>query len=440
VKVGPYETGVVYQGDCLEWLDIIPENSIDTICTDPPYGIRFMGKAWDGADIERQIETQTGGERPASPALAAGKHDRSCEAHVAFQRWSEEWARAALRVAKPGAILLAFGGTRTFHRLACAIEDAGWEIRDTMMWVYGSGFPKSLNLKGEWDGWGTALKPAWEPIIVAMKPLDGTFAENAERWGVAGLWIDGGRIEAPEGVTSGGRPTGSNNPCFMSKKNDPREDRTPPHPAGRWPSNLIHDGSEEVVGELPDQKSGGTPFHRSGMGYHGADGQEAVAGNHGDSGSAARFFYCAKASRRERNAGCEGMEGRAKKEVYGDGLNSATKMDPKMHTPEGVAARPLSPNHHPTVKPLALMRYLVRLTKTPTGGLVLDPFAGSGTTGMACKIEGREFIGFEKEAEYVEIANRRIPAAFDALEPDPGPRVKDLPGQGMLFNPSEKGF
>jgi site-specific DNA-methyltransferase (adenine-specific) len=145
-KIGKFSLNSVHESDCIEAMDAMPANSVDTILTDPPYGIRFMGKAWDGEDIERQIKSQTGGEKTPSPAMAAGRYDRSCSAHISFQKWSELWVRAALRVAKPGALLLAFGGTRTFHRLACAIEDAGWEFRDTIMWVYGSGFPKSLDI------------------------------------------------------------------------------------------------------------------------------------------------------------------------------------------------------------------------------------------------------------------------------------------------------
>jgi len=372
---------VIYTGDCLEVLAGMPENSIDTCITDPPYELGFMGKKWDSSGIAFQPET---------------------------------W-QAVYRVLKPGALLLAFGGTRTYHRMVCAIEDAGFEIRDTIAWVYGSGFPKSYdiskgidkkagakrevvgwneNLTGRtrpegnpvrftnkangtltapstpeaqlWDGWGTALKPAFEPIVVAMKPLDGTYVENALKWGVAGLWIDGGRIGNEEINLHG-----NNGNVFGGGESEKNYHTI----IGRFPANLIHDGSDEVLEVFPQTTSGNlNSGHKRGDGTGNSfmGGGGVVQGNYGgDSGSAARFFYCAKASRAERNAGLEN-------------------------------------NGHPTVKPIALMRYLVRLTKTPTGGVVLDPFMGSGTTGIACVLEGREFIGIEREPEYVEIAEKRI--------------------------------
>ena len=375
---------MIYTGDCLEVLAGMPENSIDTCITDPPYELGFMGKKWDSSGIAFQPET---------------------------------W-QAVYRVLKPGALLLAFGGTRTYHRMVCAIEDAGFEIRDTIAWVYGSGFPKSYdiskgidkkagakrevvgwneNLTGRtrpegnpvrftnkangtltapstpeaqlWDGWGTALKPAFEPIVVAMKPLDGTYVENALKWGVAGLWIDGGRIGNEEINLHG-----NNGNVFGGGESEKNYHTI----IGRFPANLIHDGSDEVLEVFPQTTSGNlNSGHKRGDGTGNSfmGGGGVVQGNYGgDSGSAARFFYCAKASRAERNAGLEN-------------------------------------NGHPTVKPIALMRYLVRLTKTPTGGVVLDPFMGSGTTGIACVLEGREFIGIEREPEYVEIAEKRIAEA-----------------------------
>jgi len=330
-------------GDCLEVMRGMDANSVDTIITDPPYGLEFMGKGWDHGV-------------PGQPF------------------WAE-----ALRVAKPGAMLLAFGGTRTFHRLTCAIEDAGWEVRDVLMFLYGSGFPKSHNLavgidkaagalkaRGvgfttdgytpsatvpggahgpheaitpeaqTWAGWGTALKPAWEPVILAMKPLDGTFAQNALRHGVAGLHIEGGRIGTEETTTrvSGGKGFGAN---FRDDNWQPPAEGYSTVNAGRWPANLILD-------------------------------EEAAAGQEW-----ARYFYTPKASRREREQGLEGER-----------------------------------SSHPTVKPLALMEYLCRLTATPTGGVILDPFMGSGTTGIAAIRTGRAFVGIEQDAEYLEIARRRI--------------------------------
>lgn len=408
-------------GDCLEVMRGMEANTIDTCITDPPYELGFMGKKWDSTGIAFQVET-----------------------------WREVY-----RVLKPGAILLAFGGTRTYHRMVCAIEDAGFEIRDMIEWVYGSGFPKSYDIgkgidkkagaTGEvigkemvdvgmqsgnmhagrksviierditapatpeaqlWHGWGTSLKPAHEPIVLAMKPVDGTYVNNALTWGVAGLWIDGGRVQTDE-VT--GRPMyeskGWKNTSGMTGSiNDDWK-------KGRFPANLIHDGSDEVLECFPMTKSGllaqGHKRGETSVNY--TTGGGIVYRDYGnDSGSAARFFYCAKASRSERNAGLEGMVERSKATTYGNGFNSETKLATKAQQEAGFVDRGKTTNHHPTVKPIELMRYLVRLTKTPTGGVVLDPFMGSGTTGIACLLEGREFIGIEREPDYMEIARRRI--------------------------------
>jgi len=371
------------QGDCLEVMRDMDACSIDTIITDPPYALKFMGKGWD----------------KVLPPVDV---------------WKE-----CLRVAKPGAMLMAFGGTRTYHRLTCAIEDAGWEIRDCVMWVYGSGFPKSTNISkqldkkagaerevvgytknarpnrvgkrtklsgpqtidGEitlpitdeaktWDGYGTALKPSYEPIVLAMKPLDGTFAQNAIKWGVGGLWIDGGRVgtDIENDPNFRKNPTKSKglNSCFgIGDVSYGRGCKA----EGRWPANLIHDGSDEVVGLFPETKSGGgnkankQPTNNTQV-VPTIDNTDWKP----DSGSAARFFYCAKASRSERGEG----------------------------------------NTHSTVKPLALMEYLCKLTRMPDGGTVLDPFMGSGTTGIACKKLGRNFIGIDLNPEYVEIAHNRL--------------------------------
>jgi len=407
---------VIYTGDCLEVLAGMPENSIDTCITDPPYELGFMGKKWDSSGIAFQPET---------------------------------W-QAVYRVLKPGALLLAFGGTRTYHRLVCAIEDAGFEIRDTIAWVYGSGFPKSYdiskgidkkagakrevvgwneNLTGRtrpegnpvrftnkangtltapstpeaqlWDGWGTALKPAFEPIVVAMKPLDGTYVENALKWGVAGLWIDGGRIGNEEINLHG-----NNGNVFGGGESEKNYHTI----IGRFPANLIHDGSDEVLEVFPQTTSGNlNSGHKRGDGTGNSfmGGGGVVQGNYGgDSGSAARFFYCAKASRAERNAGLEGMEAQRKAGAEFRPNHMEKAMNGEDGNPYGRWG--MTQNNHPTVKPIELMRYLVRLTKTPTGGVVLDPFMGSGTTGIACVLEGREFIGIEREPEYVEIAEKRI--------------------------------
>lgn len=380
--------GIVHNEDNFTTMSRMADNSIDSIVTDAPYGLKFMGKKWD------------------------------------YQVPSVQTFQELLRVAKPGAILLCFGGSRTFHRMAINIEDAGWELRDTIMWVYGSGFPKSLDISKaidkaagaereiigeyqypdgkkrhknertdngtinqldshiknpprtapntdeakEWQGYGTALKPAFEPIIVAMKPLDGTFAENALKWGVSGLNIDECRVEATNNEPNSRNNKGGEQAFWgNSSINIGGWDGT----NGRFPANFIHDGSNEVIKGFPVTASGK-------MNANVAKHSFLTKGNfqnnetYGDIGSASRFFYCAKVSPSERT--CNGT------------------ID----------------NEHPTVKPLELMRYLVRLTKTPTGGIVYDPFAGSGTTLCACVLEGREFIGSEMEEQSAITANERI--------------------------------
>ena len=386
-------------GNCLLVMPTMAADSVHSIVTDPPYGLSFMGKDWDHG----------------IPG-------------VAF--WTE-----ALRVAKPGAMLLAFGGTRTFHRLAVAIEDAGWDIRDTIMWVYGSGFPKSLDVSkaidkaagadreivGEnpcarpnhdgktvwigdktgkeqshppitapatdaakqWDGWGTALKPAYEPIIMARKPLIGTVAENVLAHGTGAINVNACRIAfASESDKASAFPGGkltSHGSGSLAGPGSAQEACRSGFAAeqsrqGRWPANLIHDGSEEVV-ELFPQTTSGTQCE--GGHVRNADKQRAVYGAfegqklegdvlYGDTGSAARFFYCAKADSADRRQ-----------------------------------------SKHPTVKPLDMMRYLVRMV-TPAGGTVLDPFMGSGTTMEAARLEHCYGIGIDLSAEYVGDALDRL--------------------------------
>lgn len=413
--------------DCLEHMRTMPDNSVDAIVTDPPYGLSFMGKEWDSFGTDTR---QVGDEHFWVPNNPYGRSkvrygwnqnkSKLRDSMEMFQLAMTPIFEEALRVAKPGAHLLCFGGTRTFHRMACAIEDAGWEIRDCIMWVYGSGFPKSMDVAkaidkstgyvgeiiGErivdvgmqgghmhagrksqqqqvrslsdqakkWDGWGTCLKPAWEPIIVARKPLDGTVAHNVLTWGVGALNIDACRVAigADDDVFA-------KNPHTHSKGKDSGIYGTYKEQQGNWsgekgrfPANLVHDGSQMVLDLFPDTGKS------SGGGGVKAPGKNGIYGSYsgheypqqlgmGDSGSAARFFYCAKASKKERGEG----------------------------------------NNHPTVKPIALMKWLVSLV-TPEGGVVLDPFAGSGTTLVACKELGRDCIGIEREQEYVEIIKRRL--------------------------------
>jgi site-specific DNA-methyltransferase (adenine-specific) len=372
-KVYQDSTLALYRGDCLEVMRVIPDNSVDSIVTDPPYGLGFMGKAWD--------------------ALPPGL----------------EWAEECLRVLKPGGHLLAFGGTRTWHRLAVAVEDAGFEIRDSIAWMYGTGFPKSFDVSkaidkaagadrvvlgvrpasyvgsmrrdaqsihgkrpdGEpwgnegkpiaitapatpaaeqWEGWGTALKPAFEPVVVARKPFTGTVATNVLEYGTGALNIDSTRIGPPP---------------------------------GRWPANVVLD---EDMAEVLDEQSGTSKsttragVRRTALGILNDDGwqpKETPMTAYGDSGGASRFFYVAKAPKKERPV------------------------------VDGVA--------HPTVKPVALMQWLVKLV-TPAGGIVLDPFEGSGTTAQACALEGFKHIGIEREADYLPLIAARLGISLE-LQP-----------------------
>lgn len=400
----------IINSDCLEAMKAMDDNSIDSIVTDPPYGLSFMGKKWD-YDV---------------PGVEV---------------WKE-----CLRILKPGGHLLAFAGTRTQHRMAVRIEDAGFEIRDMIAWVYGSGFPKSLNigkaidkLNGnlnettstlfnnpngkrdltkrcdygyiynpinnnakQWNGWGTALKPAFEPITVARKPLQGTVAANVLEHGTGALNINGCRVERDADDTSGWSQSGSkaSDNRAMSGGNYARESK--PDADGRFPANFIHDGSDEVVGMFPRTGGGkftigGTPRKTGGHVLSGsADRTDAIM-NYGDSGSAARFFYCAKASKAERDAGCDGLP---------LGEPPASARSKPADGRQNALGNPRS-NHHPTVKPIDLMRYLCRLV-TPPKGTILDPFMGSGTTLLAAFDEGFNCIGIERDSEYAKIAEARI--------------------------------
>jgi site-specific DNA-methyltransferase (adenine-specific) len=324
----------VYCGNCLDVMAAIPDNSIDSIVTDPPYGLSFMGKKWD------------------------------------YDVPSEAIWRECLRVLKPGGHLLAFAGTRTQHRMAVRIEDAGFEIRDLIAWVYASGFPKSHNLKGDWQGWGTALKPALEPITVARKPLIGTVAENVLAHGTGALNVDGCRIGTDGGTA--GATAGPSDGIYGNGLNGERSQ--PVAGLGRWPANVILDESQAAeldrqsgVSTSQGGKHSGSSGTRDEVGGYGYDRQEIDRPT--DTGGASRFFYTAKADSSER---------------------------PRVN---GIA--------HPTVKPLDLMRYLVRLV-TPPGGVVLEPFAGSGTTLEAAVIEGFRAIGIERETDYLPLITQRL--------------------------------
>lgn len=476
-------------GDCRKVLREMPACSIETCITDPPYGLGFMGREWDKKKAKM---------RWVSERLREG---------VGLYDFTVEWASEVFRILKPGGMLLSFGGTRTVHRIACGIEDAGFELRDMLMWLHGQGFPKPYNIskgidalkgtKGKlirshtetfginktrveighrlnmvkpgetrepgcpeavlWEGWHANLKPAWEPLILAMKPLEGGFARNALRHGVAGLAIEKGRIkgsvtvplrvahetgygggwgEAPATTTSGRWPTNvllSHDPrCVKVGEKILKAGKSHGHPRIGPPSGTVYDfadgGSRRHAGAIGEetvdvcacvsgcpvrmldeqtkklQKSKGRYIRKHGdKQFLDTMGDERIDAPTGlvDFGGASRFFYTAKASAAEREQGLLGHVPCGK----------CGKLSSKTHRAEvrvKMVDVPCRRNLHPTVKPLALMQYLCRLTRTPSGGTVLDPFMGSGTTGVACSKEKRDFIGIEQDEKAFEIAKHRI--------------------------------
>lgn len=390
-------------GNCLDRLKDLDDNSVDSIVTDPPYGIDFMGKKWD-YDVPS----------------------------------TEIWEQA-LRVLKPGGYLLAFAGTRTQHRMAVRIEDAGFEIRDMIAWVYGSGFPKSHNISKaidkmatapstddakKWDGWGTALKPALEPITVARKPLEEkTVAANVLKYGTGGINIDASRISTNPDVDDarlGGNGSWKTDGMAVNAYGKFAGTENTSSEQGRFPANLIHDGSEEVTSGFPDTKgrsnkgsSSSTKVDGGGVVYGKYTGElECGTSANRDpigfqEGSAARFFYVPKTSKKDRNDGLENFTPKATASSEFR-PNHAEKAD------NGEDGNPYgrwtpTQNNHPTVKPTDLMRYLVTMV-TPKGGTTLDPFMGSGSTGRGAKLGGFNFIGIELDENYLEIAEARIDA------------------------------
>jgi len=389
-------------GDCLDKLKELEDNSVDSIVTDPPYGLSFMNKKWDYDVPSTDI-------------------------------WIE-----CLRVLKPGGHLLSFSGSRTYHRMAVRIEDAGFEIRDQIMWVYGSGFPKSHNIgkavdklqgndrevvgevkdgfnnwanftdrdwkpennvytKGtsEWEGWGTALKPAHEPIVMARKPLsEKSVAENVLRWGTGGINIDDSRVvykdDKPHSVSTEREGGNSWNKDYV------RTEDWEPNNTGRWPANIIFD---EEAGQVLDQQSGiskSTPDKRTTKTPTGEMFGTGKITSHNDKGGASRFFYCPKASKKDRDEGMDLHDDKILNRVNSGGLENDPRWGPIVRK-----------NNHPTVKPTELMLYLIKLV-TPVNGVVLDPFMGSGSTGKGSIRGGFDFIGIEKEEEYIKIAEARI--------------------------------
>jgi site-specific DNA-methyltransferase (adenine-specific) len=423
-------------GDCLEVLRTIADNSVDSVVVDPPYHLTstkgdkkgFMGKDWDGGDIAFRTDV-----------------------------WSE-----CLRVLKPGGHLLSFSHSRTYHRMAVAIEDAGFEIRDSIMWIYGSGFPKSHNIgkaidkiqgnerevigdyetsipqitpwkdvdrfesknqqtKGssDYEGWGTALKPAHEPICMARKPLsEKSIAENVLKWGTGGINIDGSRIEYKDGIENefsesylrSGHSKSEGDDLIFNISGNKREG-VYVNQEGRFPANIIFD---EEAGKLLDEQSGPTSqghwskTKTTGFGEFG-NGSSTYEGvgpkdKNKDKQGASRFFYCPKVSKKERNAGLDDFE---EKESVLPGRNTFDENGNRLRVDGSIIPPLVSKNHHPTVKPIKLMEYLIKLV-TPKGGVVMDCFMGSGSTGIAARNLGFRFLGIEKEQEYFDIAKQRI--------------------------------
>jgi DNA modification methylase len=406
----------ILQGNCIEVLKTLPENSIDSIVTDPPYGLEFMGEEWDApwkkSEVVEVTDKSTNGIFHDKGFSHGIRFSRGLVEMQEFQKWCESWAKEAFRVLKPGGYILAFGGSRTYHRLAGGIEDAGFEIRDQIMWVYGSGFPKSMNIslsmdkKGidssKWKGWGTALKPAHEPIVMARKPLEGTVVDNVLTWETGGINIDASRVP--------GEPVPINKLEEWSgfgQKIEP-DYKQEMNTSGRFPANFIHDGSDEVVELFPNAKGGAYPAVRgkSDIGAFAQGGTHKDKPNQarvmGDEGSAARFFYCAKANSKDRNEGLENHK---------NGQRDLFSGDDNTHTDNPVSNEDKRKNTHPTVKPTELMRYLIKMV-TPAGGTVLDPFTGSGSTGKAAMLDGYKFVGIEMNEEYVAIAKARIEHAI----------------------------
>lgn len=441
------EGGVtLYLGDCVEVMATLPEMSIDAIVTDPPYGLEFMGKKWDklGAGFslpgigDRELPWQSGrgtnesrcsicgllighGGSPCTCSTPSPVRDLS-RWHM-MQEWHERWAREALRVLKPGGHLMAFGGTRTSHRLVNGIEDAGFEIRDTLSWLYGSGFPKSHS----------QLKPAWEPITLARKPLVGTVAANVTEYGTGALNIDAARIDyqseddqaaaTPQGRATSTRHAGAEPDAGRSLD---RDEFHRGEPDGRWPANVVLD--EEAAALLdaqagtlgnayrPNREVGQKNKHIPFFGRI-----DQLSDTYADEGGPSRFFYTAKASRNERELGLRGHLP----------CTTCGALHSKTHARDDGEPVKCRRNDHPTVKPVSLMDWLVSLV-LPLGGVILDPFVGSGTTGVATLIRGGEFIGIDQDQGYLDIARWRI-AGRDGLEEPPPPPPPPPPEGQQAF-------
>lgn len=413
---------MIHHGDLFDVLPTLEADSIDACVTDPPYGLEFMGKEWDrltgyfaGADNFKGLNLPRQRRRnvrcPECKRLAYDHEPCECGGIVRqrgneMRGWHQRWVAEVFRVLKPGAYLVAFSGSRTYHHLAGGIESAGFEIRDSLCWLYGQGFPKNYNLG---DGKGTALKPAHEPIALAWKPFKGSIKACHAKYGTAALNIDACRIDT-NGETWEREPgTVKPNASIGTFQTGARS--VVQHDLGRWPANVLLD---EEAARLLDEQTGELTSGSGTLNRHtdkfrntyGAfSGGDEAMHLYGDTGGASRFYYVAKPSREERDFGCWDLPARSGGEATDRVDGSAGLENPRAGAGRTGGAR----NVHPTVKPVELMRWLVKLV-TPPDGVVLDPFCGSGTTGMACRYEHRRFIGIEREAEYVAIAERRIAA------------------------------
>lgn len=399
VNTDPWKTYgpvTLYLGDNIPILQAMPANSVDAVVTDSPYGLGFMGKEWDTFNPDK---------------------DRSIEGQRAFQLWCFEWARECFRVLKPGGHLLACGAPRSSHRMVCGIEDAGFEIRDCIAWLFGQGFPKSWNLEGEWDGWGTALKPGHEPICVARKPFDAPIDEHVRRWGVGALNIDRCRLEVTDDDdarnASGDRGHAGTRTADETGATNLRPGGGAANDVGRWPPNVALDAqaASRLDAQAGIRKSGANPTRRNTDKFKTVFGafkgkEQCDPARGAEEGGASRFFFCPKPSRLERDFGCDELPMKTAGECT-DRKDGSAGLTPYAGAGRSGGGR----NPHPTVKPVNLMRWLIWLV-TPIGGIVLDPFLGSGTTGMAAVVDGYTFIGIEKEAEYIPVADARIHAVY----------------------------
>lgn len=444
----------VMNADCLDALRNMPDCSVDAIVTDPPYGL----SQHSSTDIQKALTSWLAGDE-----YKHGKAGFMGKSWDSFVPSPSVW-RECFRVLKHGGHILCFAGSRTQDLMSIALRIAGFECRDTIMWVHASGFPKSHNIskaidkaagaerevvgKGvsgataiwpdggmgnfditatateaarQWQGWGTALKPAYEPVLLFRKPLVGTVVENVLEHGTGGLNIDGCRI----GTESTKRPTGSNPmPASAGWNKHSMTNVMGGSDSGRWPANLIHDGSEEVMALFPVTKPSNSKPRNNGEFKSVAKGRDAphtTFGHDDNGGSAARYFYCAKASKQDRNEGLEGFDVKSPSDKTGRKAGSIGLVGDTGN--KGQTANPFangggaSRNIHPTVKPTDLMRYLCRLI-TPPDGVILDPFMGSGSTGKAAMLEGFRFIGIEQSSEYFAIACTRINSAISDTSSD----------------------